>query len=217
MIPVQESAALTLLTWLSASDPLPADADAVIGFGHFDLRIPAVCGTLFRGKRASHLVFTGGIGAGTGTLGGPEADAFRAELRRDFPEIADDSVFLETRSTNTAENIRFTERELAGDPRGLALGKSIRSVILVAHPLRLRRVRQTWRLLQADVPAAAFAPPTSMDQERRLYHRQNLSFEKQLVGEIDRLRDYPARGWIERVTLPAEVLAAREYLAGALL
>src|SRR4051812_33676776 len=83
-----EAAAKRVLDYLAASDPLPtseAPADAIMGFGLFDLALPRFCGDLFAQARAQRIIFSGGIGVGTGNLVGAEADAWRAELRRSHP------------------------------------------------------------------------------------------------------------------------------------
>jgi len=204
------TAAAMIFDWLRESDSPPSFADAAIGFGHFDLRIPRLCGELARGGKARTIVFTGGIGAGTGQLGGPEADAFLRELLRLFPELK--RVVTENRSTNTAENIRFTAELLQQSHPDLALGGGIRSAILIAHSIRLRRVRQTWRRLCPQVPAVGISPATDYATEAALYAKNGLSLTAQLGGEVDRLRQYPTRGWIEPIEIPPAIAAARAEL-----
>ena len=72
-----------IFAFLAATDALPvAPADAIIGFGTFDLSLARFCGDLHGRGCAPTIIFSGGIGAGTADLGQPEADAWRAELRR---------------------------------------------------------------------------------------------------------------------------------------
>lgn len=215
MSPATLSAAQLVLDWLREPDPLPYMADAAIGFGHFDLRIPLLCGRFARESRVLHVVFTGGIGAGTGSLGRPEADAFLSEFSRNFPDVAAKQIVTENRSTNTGENIRFTAKMLARRGLSRTLGKGICSVVLVAHPSRLRRVRQTWRRMLPAISAGAIAPSTDLPAELALYAANGLSLPAQLAGEVDRLLAYPARGWIAPVAVPSAILAARDELAAA--
>ncbi|MBI5689523.1 MAG: hypothetical protein HZC55_05450 [Verrucomicrobia bacterium] len=91
------AAARRTLHYLATVDPTPsAPADAILGFGMFDLRLPVFCGELHRRGLAPRLIFTGGIGAGTGNLGRPEADAWHDALRRARPEIPATEVILES-------------------------------------------------------------------------------------------------------------------------
>lgn len=192
------------LAYLAATDPRPdTPCDAVLGFGMFDLSLPRFCGELFARGHARRIVFTGGIGAGTGMLGGPEADAWREELRRSHPEIGDEHVVVENRSTNTAENIAFTAALLAGRQSPIEL----RSALVVASPSRLRRVQLTLRHQWPALRTVRQLPPVNFAAEHALYARNGVDYLAHLAGELDRLLDYPARGWIAAEPLPAEIAA----------
>lgn len=211
--PDTRAAAAAVLAYLAATDPAPATpVDAIIGFGVFDLRLPSFCGDLFRAGAAPRLIFTGGIGAGTGTLGQPEADAWRQTLRRTHPEIQDDAVILENRSTNTAENIAFTAALLAREHSTLNFGLGLRTAIIVTSPSRLRRVRLTLRLLQAGLRVTGLLPPHTFDGEAQLYADNGFDYFDHLTGELDRIVEYPARGWIAAEPLPPEIDALRAQL-----
>ena len=106
--PTQLSLAKDIFEYLYVfSEALP-HSDAVIGFGHFDLKIPRHCGKLYINGHARRIIFTGGIGSGTADLGRAEAVAFREELRRRYPSISAEAVIVEDMSTNTSENVQFT-------------------------------------------------------------------------------------------------------------
>lgn len=206
-------AARQVLAYLAECDPLPATrCDAIIGFGVFDLELPRFCGELFTQGRARHLVFTGGIGAGTGKLGGAEADAWREELRRSHPEIGDDMVILENASTNTAENIRFTATLLERTNPSLRFGEGIRTAIIVASPSRLRRVGLTMRRQQPGVQVFRHCPTADFEREQALYAHHGVEFVGHLRGELDRILDYGTRGWIAPEPLPPAIAAAHAVL-----
>lgn len=206
-----------LFAYLAATDLLPAEpADAIVGFGTFDLGLARYCGDLHTGGCAPRLVFTGGIGAGTADLGQPEADAWRAELRRSHPAIPDERIVLENRSTNTAENIAFTAELLAHGRSGWRLGTEVRTVIGVASPSRLRRVALTWRKLQPEVPLLRQRPPAATyASEQALYAAKGFDYDAHLCGELDRIVTYAERGWIAAEPLPVAIAAARERLRAA--
>jgi len=200
-----EAAERTLFDWLALRDPLPASpCDAVIGFGHFDLSIPRHCADLAQRGAAKRIVFTGGIGAGTADLGRPEADAFAAELAIRHPDLAR-QVVVENRSTNTAENIRFTRELLSNCTPPLALGGAIRSLLLVGTPCRMRRVALTWQKLVPEIPAWSSPPPADYESLSALYASKGETIRDQLLGEFDRIRDYPARGWIVPTEIPPAI------------
>ncbi len=199
------TAATEIFDWLRAADEVSAQVDAVIGFGHFDLRIPDACGRWASSGIAQRIIFTGGIGAGTANLPGPEADVFRAELERRYPKIDASRCVTENRSTNTAENIQLTRTVLDKLGPAWALGTGIKSALLIAHPARLRRVRQTWALLAPDVPAWAIAPATDYATDDRLHRENGSSLLTQVVGELQRLLEYPGKGWIAPIALPDSI------------
>ena len=210
-------AAVRALAYLAATDPLPpVPFDAIIGFGVFDLRLPRFCGELFLRGLAPHIIFTGGIGAGTGNLGGPEADVWREELRRAYPQIGDAAITLENRSTNTAENIQFTADLLARARPSLAFGVGLRRAIIVTSPSRLRRARLTLKQLQPALHVCGQLPAFTFEAEQALYASQGVDYISHLSGELDRLIDYPHRGWIAAEPLPPEIAAAHAELRKSL-
>lgn len=184
----------------------------MIGFGTFDLTLAAFCGELHTRGLARHLILTGGIGAGTADLGRPEADAWRDEILRTHPAVAPSAIIIENHSTNTSENIEFTSALLARDHPQLAFGRGIRTALIVASPSRLRRVKLTLEKRLPDLRVWRLLPDADFDREFALHESKGISYLPHLAGEIDRIRDYPTRGWIAAEPLPPEVLAARDQL-----
>jgi uncharacterized SAM-binding protein YcdF (DUF218 family) len=211
------AAAARILGYLAETDPLPPQpCDAIIGFGVFDLELPRFCGELYQRNVAPRIIFTGGIGAGTGDFGGPEADVWRDALLACHPRIPQSALILENRSTNTAENIAFTAELLERSHPDCTFGRGIRSAVIVASPSRLRRVRLTMRRLLPAVHVVRQLPPVRFAAQQALYTRQGLDYFAHLAGELERISTYPARGWIAPEPLPADVLEAWSVLrAGA--
>lgn len=205
----------TLFHWLAFRDPhTTVRYDAVIGFGHFDLSIPRQCGELVRQGAARRVIFTGGIGAGTADLGKPEADAFVAELAQDHPDLAREAL-IENRSTNTGENIGFTRELLQSLDPSLPLGEAIRGVLLVATPCRQRRVWLTWQKLVPEVAAWNAPPLTDYESLAALYASKGEDIRRQLLGEFERIRDYPSRGWIADGEIPEDIAESAQIVADA--
>ena len=199
--------------YLAERDALPAEpCDAILGFGVFDLTLPRFCGELYVAGRACRIIFTGGRGAGSADLVGAEADAWFVALMQAYPRIPRDSIILENRSTDTGKNVSFTADLLAREHPHLLLGKGIRSVIAVAAPSRLRRVRLT---LQHPHPALRVfgqhhAP--SFESEQALYASKGLDFVAHLAGELDRIIDYAERGWLRPEPFPPAIAEAHAEL-----
>jgi uncharacterized SAM-binding protein YcdF (DUF218 family) len=211
--PALEDAIRRVFRYLSETDALEAAPyDAVIGFGMFDLSLPGVCGDLYARGQARHIIFTGGVGAGTGNLGGPEADVWRRSLADTHPSIPDEAVTVENRSTNTGENVTFTAARLERRRPELAFGRGLRRMVIVASPTRLRRVWLTFRRQQPGVRVTRHLPPVTVERDAALYAAQGIDYPQHLAGELERIRAYPARGWILDELVPPDVAAAHEVL-----
>ena len=212
--PERQNAAHEVFAYLAATDPLPpAPADAILGFGMFDLSLPVFCGELYAQGRAPRIIFTGGIGAGTGDLGQPEADAWRDALFDAYPDFPHERLIIENRSTNTAENIAYTAALLERDHPTLVFGRSLQTALVVASPSRMRRVKLTLQHLQPALRVIRCLPrATSFDREHALYAAQGQDYFAHLVGELDRIVGYPTRGWIAAEPLPPAIAAAHTIL-----
>ena len=212
-VPRTRNSAQEIFDYLAATDALVVTVcDAVIGFGVFDLKLPRFCGELYVAGHAKRIIFTGGIGGGSADLAEPEADAWYAELRRVYPQIPREHVILENRSTNTGENIRFTAELLARKHPDLSFGGGIKTVIVVASPSRLRRVRLTLKQMQPQLQIFGQHTGASFAEEHALYESKGINFAQHLVGELDRIVDYAARGWIFPEPLPPPIAAAHQKL-----
>lgn len=199
--------------FLAAADALPAEpADVVLGLGHFDRAIPRIGAELALAGRARWIVFSGGVGAGSGDFAQAEALEFRDEVRRNWPAAEARIALLETRSTNTGENLAFTTAALAAERPDLRPGDGLRSVIVVATPCRLRRALATVRRHWPAVRSVGTCAVRSRAEEEALYARHGLELRAQVAGEFERLAAYPARGFIAPVAMPAEVRAAARKL-----
>lgn len=204
-IPTQLLLAEQLFAYLALASPAIRATDAIWGFGHFDLNIPRRCGELYMQGYAPRIILSGGIGSGTADLGQPEARAFQAELRRRYPQIPADALVLEDASTNTGENVHYTQQLLQQIKPELAFGRGIQSIMLVASAYRQRRV---WLTCRQHLPALTFvnAPPlTTFDQECRLFAEKGFELPRLLVGEVDRLQRYAAAGYIVAEPIPDDV------------
>lgn len=202
MIPPE--AAKIIYDFLARSSPPPLHpVDAIIGFGHFDLRIAHHCANLWLANAAPKIIFTGGVGAGSADLGVPEANAFANLLQREYPMIPSAAILLEPRSTNTGENVRNL----------VALAQQekwpLDRVLLVATPFRQRRVNLTWQAQGPSKSHGIGAPvPSSLATDIDLFKTKNEDLVAQLPGEIERLQTYAQHGWIAPTKIPENITRA---------
>jgi len=195
--------------FLALRDQPVQKCDLIIGFGHFDLRIPDKCAQLYQQNVASRMLFTGGIGAGSAGFKHPEAVEFKNQLPEDIPP---GHILLESKSTNTSQNIEFSLLELKKNWPDLDIHANNAKIIAVATPVRQRRVYQT---LIKYFPAATICnqpPGSDFKTDQELFIANGEHIEATILGEMERLIDYPAKGWIKSVEIPAAVMNAYLFL-----
>jgi hypothetical protein len=190
----------------------PRRADVVIGFGHFDRKIPEQCADLVAGGIVDRVIFAGGSGVGSPGLELPESHFFRRVFRDRLPDFPDSSMVVEDRSTNTAENIVHCIELMSERPPEWRFGGGIRSAILVANAYRQRRVWLTCLVHLPGVQLYNCPPAVDYRTERAMFAERGEELNAHLVGEIDRLARYADRGWIVREPVPEGVLAAARRL-----
>ena len=204
---MSDNAARTVFQYLYLKDE-KNPADAVIGFGHFDMKIPWTCGKLYQEGYAPKIILTGGVGAGTADLEKREARAFHDELLRKFPDTPAVDLLVEDQSTNTGENIRFLKEKASDRWPGHNFAVGISRVVLVCNAARQRRTWLTWRKILPGIPALNHPPQTSFEQERELFKSKGRALETLLIGEMDRIIGYPAKDFTVEAEIPGEVYDA---------
>jgi uncharacterized SAM-binding protein YcdF (DUF218 family) len=197
----------TVFSYLSMRDP-EKKADIIVGFGHFDMNIPRQCGALYKKGLAGKILFTGGRGAGTADLEGTEGAAFRKELMRVYPDIPEDAVIVEDDSTNTGENVRFSEALLKARDPFFCFSNGIKSAIAVANPYRQRRVFLTLKKLYHYVEVVNLPPEASLQGEMLSYAGKGQDYIRLLTDEVGRLIRYPLLGYISYEPVPLIVKRA---------
>lgn len=157
------------------------------------------------------LIFSGGQGAITSRLWNePEAEVFaRIAAGMGVPE---ESILTETRSTNTGENVRFTRAMLESNRL------DIDSFIVVQKPYMERRAYATFKKNWPEKRIVVTSPRVSFDDYLAHYSNENLSAEDVvgiMVGDLQRIREYPAKGFQIPQDIPDDVWRAYEELVAA--
>jgi uncharacterized SAM-binding protein YcdF (DUF218 family) len=204
--------ALALILWrYHQMNQRLVNADAILVLCSHDTAV-AECGAdLWLAGWAPLLIMSGGQGAITRRLWQePEADLFaRIAIERGVPS---DRILIENASTNTGENVRFTRRLLAD--RGLHPA----SLIVVQKPYMERRSYATFRKRWPEMPVVVTSPRVSLDDYLRTYSNAALSSDDVIsimVGDLQRIRLYPEKGFQIPQDIPADVWSAFEALVQA--
>jgi uncharacterized SAM-binding protein YcdF (DUF218 family) len=188
-----------------------APADAILVLCSHDERVAERAAQLFHEGRAPLVIFSGGQGSITRSLWNePEAERFaRIAVSRGVPR---ENILTETQSTNTGENIEFTKRLLA--ERGLDLQR----FIVVQKPYMERRAYATFRQLWPEKDLVVTSPQVSFREYLDHYTNRSLSVADVvgiMVGDLQRIKVYPTRGWQIAQEIPDDVWSAFEELVRA--
>lgn len=179
-------------------------SDCILVLGSHDIRVAERGAELYFQGCAPLLIFSGGLGRLTGDIWTEtEADKFAAiAVNMGVPK---ESILIENRSTNTGENILFTrqllkERNL--DPL---------SFTVVQKPYMERRSYATFKKHWPDKKLIVTSPEIPFDD----YYNAEIPLEQVInimVGDLQRIKIYPEKGFQIFQEIPVDVWEAYEQL-----
>jgi uncharacterized SAM-binding protein YcdF (DUF218 family) len=183
---------------------LPVEkADCIVGLGSYDLRVAERCAELYCNGWAPHIVFSGHLGNWTKRMWDrSEAEIFAEHaIARGVPR---EKIALETRSTNIGENVRFT--------RDMLLARSLypNSLIMVSKPSTERRMYATCQRIWPDMKVYFTSP--RVDFADQMQHGIQEGLIHEMVGDVQRMKAYPALGFQIPQDIPVDVWNAYERL-----
>jgi uncharacterized SAM-binding protein YcdF (DUF218 family) len=200
-----EECALILWTYLCSVVKDPEPSDFIMVFGCSDLTVAKQGAFLWNRKIAPYLLCTGAFGSKTNHFAKPECEIFAdIAASQGVPRC---HIFLEDKSTNTAENIRFSKQMLID-----LLGEiSLLKIVAVTKPFAARRLLATFEMLWPEAKVSVSAEQYSFSNYietvmplARLIHS--------LVGTLSRLIVYSERGYIVPQIIPPNILEAYKLL-----
>jgi hypothetical protein len=186
-------------------------ADAILVLCSHDKIVANRGAELFLEGWAPLLIFAGGLGSITSRLWQePEADQFaKIAVAMGVPQ---DRILIENRSTNTGENILFTKQLLLQrrlDPQ---------KFIVVQKPYMERRSYATFRKLWPEKDVIVTSPQLSLDEYLSAGSHDALTSDDVIsimVGDLQRIRLYPEKGFQIHQDIPDDVWQAYEELVRA--
>jgi uncharacterized SAM-binding protein YcdF (DUF218 family) len=188
-----------------------AGGDAIMVLCSHDVAVAERGAQLWLEGWAPLLIYSGGLGAITKHLWSePEADRFAAIAAK--MGVPRERMLIENRSTNTGENVAFTKQLLAD--RGL----DPQTFILVQKPYMERRAYATFKGRWPEKDIIVTSPQVSFDEYLERYSNAALSCDDVIaimVGDLQRIRVYPERGWQIPQRIPDDVWTAFEALVAA--
>lgn len=177
-------------------------ADAIFALGTNDLRVPERAAELFVQGYAPYVICSGGNGKDT-IFDRTEAEEFSDVLKANG--VPEDKIILEKNATNTGENILFVRALL--QERDL----HFKTFILVQKPYMERRTYATFRKQWPEAAAVVTSPQVSYEE-----YAQDSDYKDRwidvMVGDLQRIKEYPAKGFQIPQEIPADVWDAYEKL-----
>ena len=182
----------------------PEKADCILALGSHDLRVAERAADIYHECWAPLIIFSGGLGNLTQHVWTePEADQFaRVAEQRGVPKK---DILIENKSTNTGENILFTQQllqEKQMDPE---------SFILVQKPYMERRSYATFKRHWPEKKLWVSSPQLAFEE----YITDEIPADKVInimVGDLQRIKIYPSKGFQIFQEIPDEVWSAYEEL-----
>ena len=179
-------------------------SDCILALGSHDLRVAQRAAEIYLQDYAPVLIFSGGLGNLTKDLWTKSEAELFATVALDMGVPAE-AIFIENKSTNTGENILFTQQLLMD--RQL----SPQSFIVVQKPYMERRSFATFKQHWPDKDLIVTSPQISFED----YPTEEIPLERVInimVGDLQRIKLYPAKGFQVYQPIPSEVWKAYEQL-----
>jgi uncharacterized SAM-binding protein YcdF (DUF218 family) len=201
----QEAIALAKILWnYHQLHHTLEQSDCILVLGNMDTRTAERGADIYLQGYAPIIIFSGGLGKLTKDMWAEtEAELFaNIALDRGVPREA---IFIENKSTNTGENIQFTQQLL--QEKNLDLD----SFIVVQKPYMERRSYATFKKRWPHKKLLVSSPQLSFEE----YPSNDIPVEKlinMMVGDLQRIKIYPEKGFQVYQEIPDDVWVAYEKL-----
>ena len=179
-------------------DPL-MNRDVIIGLGSYDDSVAEESARLWSLGFGSAIIFSGNQGNWTsGNILGTEAMRFANIANEAGVPVS--KIILEESATNIAENIIFSSQ--------LMIGLGWQTAIIVTKPQTIRRTKLTVAKHYLPENVTVSCPNVPMAGMIDRFGRERIYSE--IVGDLDRIIQYPSRGFHQKIEIPSAVLKAFE-------
>ncbi|MGW6932224.1 YdcF family protein [Lentzea sp. NPDC054927] len=181
--------------------------DAAIGLGSHDLGVATFAAELYRAGLFPLLVFSGGNSPTTAARF-PRGEAVHYREHARALGVPDSAILVEPEAGNTGQNVSLSRALLADH------GHVPRSVLLISKPYMERRAYATCRKVWPEVEVVCASEPLKFDDYVRSIGDEKLVVDM-LVGDLQRIVEYPKQGFAVEQDVPAGVLGAYNRLIEA--
>jgi hypothetical protein len=177
---------------------------AAIGLGSHDLGVAVFAARLFHEGMFPVLVFSGADNP-TMRQKFPRGEAVHFRERAIELGVPETAILIEPRATNTGLNIAYSRQVLQ------AAGIHPGSVLLLSMPYMERRAYATCRKVWPEVSPLCGSEPLGFDAYVKTIGDEALVID-QLVGDTQRVIEYPKLGFAIEQDVPTDVQDALKHL-----
>jgi uncharacterized SAM-binding protein YcdF (DUF218 family) len=185
----------------------PRPCSVAICLGSHDLGVATTAAELYHRGLFPLLLFSGGNSPGTRARF-PRGEAAEYREHALALGVPDEAILLEPKASNTGENIAFSREKLA------EAGVEARSLLLISKPYMERRSYATCRKLWPEADVTCASAPLELEEYVRSMGDEKLVVDM-MVGDLQRVIEYPKRGFSVEQDVPGEVHDAYERLVRA--
>ncbi|MEV7601656.1 YdcF family protein [Kitasatospora sp. NPDC089797] len=178
--------------------------DVAIGLGSHDLGVAAETADLYLRGLVKRIVFTGGPNPSRPDHF-PHGEAVHFTEHAIALGVPQSAVLIEPTARNTGQNIEFSRAVLA------AAEVPVSSVLLVSMPYMERRAFATCRQVWPEVEAVCASTPMDLHDYVKTIGDESLVIDS-LVGDLQRVIEYPRLGFAVAQDVPGSVLDAYQRL-----
>lgn len=178
--------------------------DVGIGLGSHDLGVATFAAKLYHEQLFPRIVFTGASSRTTAARF-PRGEAVHYRDHAIDLGVPSSAIKVETNATNTGQNMSLTRDLLA------AADIPVRTVLLISKPYMERRAFATCKKVWPEVRAICASEPIGFDDYLASIGDTKLVVDM-LVGDLQRVIEYPALGFAVEQDIPDDVETAYHRL-----
>jgi uncharacterized SAM-binding protein YcdF (DUF218 family) len=180
---------------------------AAIGLGSHDLGVATFAAELYHGGLFPVVVFSGATSPTTAARF-PRGEAVHYREHAVSLGVPDSAILVEPQAGNTGQNIDFSRTLLQ------AAGVPVESLLLISKPYMERRAYATCRKIWPEIAITCASEPLDFDDYVKSIGDERLVIDM-LVGDLQRIIEYPKLGFAIEQDVPGQVQAAYDRLLRA--
>jgi uncharacterized SAM-binding protein YcdF (DUF218 family) len=180
---------------------------AALALGCNDIGVATYAAELYHRGLFPTIVFTGATSRDTAAIF-PRGEAVHFRERALELDVPDEAILVEPEAANTGANIALSREVLA------RTGLVPDSVLLISMPYMERRAYATCRQLWPEVTPVCTSVSLTLEEYVKTIG-DGVEVIDMIIGDLQRVVEYPKRGFATKQSVPPNVIAAFDRLVAA--